>query len=201
MTPVLDRYSQLAYSIGDYIHRMVAKHTGYENSFSESLNRCFIIQGLGLFRELGEDCVKCHKMRKKFLDIVEGPVSDEALIIASPFYVSMCDPYGPCHVYVPGHAMKTRHKAVVEAKCYVLVSVCPITKLVNLQVIEGKLVENDLNDLPMGYSYARDSDNSPLLKLIFPNMLRIGRNNRRALEGPFKLPSDPTDLIKKVEEA
>ena len=138
MTPVLDRYSQLAYSIGDYIHRMVAKHTGYENSFSESLNRCFIIQGLGLFRELGEDCVKCHKMRKKFLDIVEGPVSDEALIIASPFYVSMCDPYGPCHVYVPGHAMKTRHKAVVEAKCYVLVSVCPVTKLVNLQIIEGK---------------------------------------------------------------
>ena len=275
MTPVLDRYSQLAYSIGDYIHRMVAKHTGYENSFSESLNRCFIIQGLGLFRELGEDCVKCHKMRKKFLDIRRAG---------------------------PGHAMKTRHRAVVEAKCYVLVSVCPVTKLVNLQIIEGKsadaivdgvirlccevgvpslmlvdkessilkalseaevdvrildmllyrekgirfrtcpvsghnyyglverkirsvqecldkssvgelslhatglqtlckLIENDLNNLPMGYSYARDSDNSPLLKLIFPNMLRIGRNNCLALEGPFKLSSDPTDLIKKVEEA
>ena len=82
-----------------------------------------------------------------------------------------------------------------------MVSVCPITKLVSLQVIEGKLVENDLNDLPMGYSYARDSDNSPLLKLIFPNMLRIGRNNCLALEGPFKLSSDPTDLINKVEEA
>ena len=105
MTPVLDRYSQLAYSIGDYIHRMVAKHTGYENSFSESLNHCFIIQGLGLFREIGEDCVKCHKMRKKFLDIRRAG---------------------------PGHAMKTRHRAVVEAKCYVLVSVCPITKLVDL---------------------------------------------------------------------
>lgn len=207
-----------------------------------------------------------------------------------------------CIVYVPGHAMKTRHRTVVEAKCYVLVSVCPVTKLVNLQVIEAKsadaivdgvirlccevgvpslmlvdkessilkalseaevdvrnldmllhkekgirfrtcpvsghnyhglvehkirsvqecldksdvggmrlhatglqtfckLIESDLNNLPMGYSYARDSDNSPLLKLIFPNMLRIGRNNSRALEGPIKLPSGPTDLMKKVEKA
>lgn len=66
---------------------MVAKHAGYENSFSESLNHCYIIQGLGLFRELGEDCVKCLKMLKKFLDIMEGHISDEALVIAPPFYV------------------------------------------------------------------------------------------------------------------
>ena len=63
MTPVLDRYSPLAYSIGDYIHRKVAKHAGYENSFREGLNHCFIIQGLSLFREPGDDCVKCRKMR------------------------------------------------------------------------------------------------------------------------------------------
>merc|ERR1719186_1523287 len=50
----------------------------------------------------------------------------------------MVDIYGPCHIYVPGHAMKTRHRKVVEAKCYVLVFCCPTTKLVNLQVIESK---------------------------------------------------------------
>ena len=38
-----------------------------------------------------------------------------------------------------------------------------------------KLVDNDINNLPMGFSYAHDSDNSPLLKLIFSNMLRVGR--------------------------
>ena len=59
----------------------MAKHAGYENSFRECLNHCFIIQGLGLFRELSEDCVKCLKMQKKFLDIVEGPVPDEAVLI------------------------------------------------------------------------------------------------------------------------
>ena len=64
-----------------------------------------------------------------------------------------------------------------------------------------KLVENDMNNLPMGFSYARGSDNSPLLKLIFPNMLRVGRNNSRALDGPIKLPKGPQDLMKKVEQA
>ena len=64
-----------------------------------------------------------------------------------------------------------------------------------------KLVENDMNDLPMGFSYARDANNSPLLKLIFPNMLRIGRMNTRSLDGPIKLPSGPKDLMEKVEKA
>ena len=63
MTPVLDRYSPLSYMMGDYIHRKVAKHAGYENCLRESLNHCFIIHGLNLFKELGEDCGRCLKMR------------------------------------------------------------------------------------------------------------------------------------------
>ena len=58
-----------------------------------------------------------------------------------------------------------------------------------------------MNNLPMGFSYARDANNSPLLKLIFPNMLRIGRMNTRSLDGPIKLPSGPKDLMEKVEKA
>ena len=37
-----------------------------------------------------------------------------------------------------------------------------------------KLIENDLNNLPFGYGYGRSADNSPLMKLIYPNMLKIG---------------------------
>ena len=266
------------------------------------MNHCYIIQGLSLFRELGEDCVRCLRTRKRYLDIPEGPIPEENLTIAPPFWIAMCDLYGPCHIFVPGHAHKTRHRNVVEAKCYVFVTVCPVTKMVNLQVIESKsadgvldgitrlacevgvptlmlvdqdsgimkalreaecdiknldlkvhkekgmrfktcpvsghnyhglvevkirtvqecleecdlsklklhatglqtllkLVENDMNNLPMGFSYARDADNSPLLKLIFPNMLRIGRMNTRSLDGPIKLPSGPKELMEKVEKA
>jgi len=63
-----------------------------------------------LFKELGEDCARCLKMRKRFLDIVQGATPDESLVIAPPFHIAMCDIYGPCHIYVPGHAMKTRHR-------------------------------------------------------------------------------------------
>ena len=32
-TPMVDRYSPLAYALADYIHRVSAKHAGYENSY------------------------------------------------------------------------------------------------------------------------------------------------------------------------
>ena len=40
-----------------------------------------------------------------------------------------------------------------------------------------------------------------MLKLIFPNLLKIGRINKRALSGPIKLPKGPNDLIERVERA
>ena len=72
-TPLLDRFSPLSYSIGEYIHRCISKHKGYENCFRESLNHVFIIRGLSLFRELGEECVRCAMLRKKYLDVEMGP--------------------------------------------------------------------------------------------------------------------------------
>ena len=53
----------------------------------------------------------------------------------------MCDVYGPVDVYVPGFSMKTRNRKEVQAKVYVLVFCCPVTKVVNMQVIEGKSTE------------------------------------------------------------
>ena len=42
--------------------------------------------------------------------------------------------------------------------------------------------------MPLGYSFSNDQDNTGILKIISPNMLRVGRNNSRALSGPMKLP-------------
>ena len=300
-TPVLDRYSPLSYSIADYVHRKISRHGGYETCLRDSLNHCFIIQGMSLFREIGEDCISCVKRRNKYLDVEMGSIADEQLIVAPPFWVTMCDIFGPCYIYVPGHSMQTRNRKVIDVKCYELVFMCPTTKMINLQVIENKsadgvidgvnrlgcevgipshilvdkdsgimkaldeaeidlkdlqllvrkergikfrtcpvsghnfhgaverkiravqeclekseisnmrlhatglqtvlkLIENDLNNLPLGFSYGRDSDNSPLLKLIFPNMLKIGRLNTRALNGPVRLPKGPGELMKRIEK-
>ena len=100
---------------------------------------------------------------------------------------------------VSGH----NYHGLVEVKIRTVqecLATCDLDKLrlhaTGLQTL-CKLVENDMNNLPMGFSYARDANNSPLLKLIFPNMLRIGRMNTRSLDGPIKLPEGRMDLLSK----
>ena len=66
-----------------------------------------------------------------------------------------------------------------------------------------KLVENQINNMPLGYSYGNDQDNTELLKMISPNMLRLGRNNSRALDGPMRLPrgGELLDRVREVYES
>ena len=63
-----------------------------------------------------------------------------------------------------------------------------------------KLVENTYNNAPLGYSHGRDADNGPILKTISPNMLRLGRNNERALEGNIRFPVGGYEMVEKVEK-
>ena len=301
LTPVLDRYSPISMSIARLVHEKIGRHSGFETSYRLSLEYCHILQGAGLLRQIGEECSKCRRIRKKYIDVVMGPVSDYQLTLSPPFYTTFCDLDGPYQVYVPGHEKETRSRKVISAKCYLMMFACPVTKLVNLQVIEAKsaeavlegltrlgceqgfphflvldqetsfmkavreadinlkdlelksfkeqgircevapvsghnfnglaerkirtvqqcldimglnnmrlhatglqtlakLAENNLNNLPLGYSYGRDSSNTPLLKIITPNMMKIGRLNSRSLDGPVKFPTGPKDMMKKVEE-
>ena len=55
-----------------------------------------------------------------------------------------------------------------------------------------KMIENQVNNVPLGYAFGRDGDNSPILRIITPSMLRHGRNNTRALDGPIELASGLT---------
>ena len=302
VSPVLDKFSPLAISIAMYIHETLFPHHGYESSFRYSLDYVFIVEGQKLFRELGEDCVECNKLRKKYLDLAMGLLPDENFTVAPCFYVTQLDIYGPVHLYVPGHSFNLRNKKTIEAKCYVLVAADPISRSCNLQVIENKavdgildgltrlscevgvpklvltdqdsgimkaleeaqvslkdmqhvcykekgimfktcpvsghnqhgfcermiqsvqecltkmkvdtmrlhatgyqtlmkLIENQINSLPIGITYGRARDNSPLLQLIYPNLLRLGRNNQRMLDGPITLPKNPGQLMKKVEDS
>ena len=61
-----------------------------------------------------------------------------------------------------------------------------------------KLVENDHNNIPLGFKFDRDQDNTDVLKLITRNMLRVGRSNTRALAGPLRLPVGASELVDKV---
>ena len=284
-----------------YIHQNVAKHAGAETCYRVSLTYCHILQGASLFRDIGRMCVKCRIIRKKYLEVAMGPVSDHQLSMASAWNVAYLDLDGPYQTLVPGYERQTRQRKCLASKNYLMTFGDPIAKLLNLQVIEAKntdaimegltrlgcecgfptilimdkessflklvkeaeinlhdlnlraykehgirfevapvgahnfhglverkirtvqecfrrmdmqsqmlhatglqtfakLVENQMNNLPLGFSYENSDNNTPLLKIITPNMLRLGRLNSRALQGPIRLPSGPKDLMNKVTQ-
>ena len=301
MTPLVERHSPIAYSIALFIHNCVGKHAGYESCYRLSLSYVHILQGASLFKILGEECSQCHRIRKKYLEVVHGPVSPYQLTLAPCFYVAYVDLAGPYHTYVPGHERKTRNMQVISVKNWVMTFMCATSKLSNLQVIESKcseatleglmrlgcevgfptclvldqessflkmvrdaeislsdlnlkcykefgirfetapvsghnhiglverriktiteafekidlkskrlhatglqtvckLIENDMNNTPLGTSSGRNANNTEMLKIITPNMLRMGRLNSRSLAGPMRFPSGPKDYLKKVNE-
>ena len=297
--PVIDRHSPLAYSIGQHIHWNVAHHRGIETCNRFSLQNCFIIQGMSLYKELAEECLWCAIKRKRLIEISMGPISDHQLSITPPYWCCQVDLFGPLYCYVPGYERKTRYRNPAQVKTWVLTFVCLVTKLVNTQVIEKsdagaimdgmtrlscevgvpsillcdqdstlikaireaevtmvnlklqlfeekgikfevcsvgghnehglvertirtlqdsmeesglrnqrltatglqtmcKLIENDYNNLPCGFKYDRDQDNTEVLKILTPNMMRLGRINTRALSGPLRLPAGASELVDKV---
>ena len=63
-----------------------------------------------------------------------------------------------------------------------------------------KLIENQMNNLPLGFKKSRDADNSEIFKIITPNMLKHGRNNSRSLDGPVRLPGYLTEMAQRVND-
>ena len=301
MTPLVERYSPIAMSIGRFIHNIAGNHAGYETCLRLSLNYCHILSGGSLFRQIGDECSKCKVLRKKYIDCLMGPVSDHQLTIAPAFHTAYLDILGPFVVYVPGFERTTRARKSMDVFNYILTFVCPVTKITNLQVIEAKnceavlegfirlgceqgfpacvvldqetsfmktvrdaevnltnlsmrafrefgirfevvpvgghnyngicerkiktvqecfekiglknirmhstglqtfckLVENQLNNTPLGFSYGRDHDTTPILKIVTPNLMKIGRLNSRSLSGPLRFPKGPKEYLKKVEQ-
>ena len=299
-TPLIERFSPIAYSIAMFIHHFVGKHSGHETCTRMSLEYCHILQAASLFRQISDQCSKCKMIRKQYLEVVMGPVSDHQLTISPCFHVTFCDLDGPYKIFVPGFERNTRNRKEIDVRAYIMTFTCPMTKLVNLQVLEAKnseavleglirlacevgmpsclildqetsfmkmvrdaeinlkdlsmrsykefgvkfevapvsghnyigaverrirtvqeafvkidlknkrlhatglqtlckLVENDLNNTPIGYSFSRDTANTEVLKIITPNLMKIGRLHSRPLTGPLRYPSGPAEYLQKVE--
>ena len=61
-----------------------------------------------------------------------GPVAEEQLMVAPPFYITMMDLFGPLRSFVPGFERNTRNRKVLEAEWHVMTAGCPITRIVDL---------------------------------------------------------------------
>ena len=137
--PILDRHSPLAYSIAQYVHWDLAVHRGAETCSRVSMEHVSIMQGAALYREIGQNCPRCAIKRKRFLEAAFGPIRENQLAIAPPFWFCQMDLFGPVDVYAPGFERETRGRKVKQSKCWIMVAVCPTTKLVNMQVVESSL--------------------------------------------------------------
>ena len=67
-----------------------------------------------------------------------GPVSQHQLSVAPPMLAAQLDLFGPCLTYVPGYERQTRNRKALATEVHMMVFACPVTRIVNLQVIEGK---------------------------------------------------------------
>ena len=101
-----------------------------------SLEHVKIIQGANLYKELSEECIMCKKRRKKLLQVEMGPISEHQLSVAPAFWACQVDLFGPLMVFVPGFEKRTRNRQVLEAKVWIMTTVCLTTRAVNLQVLE-----------------------------------------------------------------
>ena len=91
-----------------------------------------------LYREIANECIRGQIKRKKLVEVPMGPVAQDQLMIALPFYITMLDLFGPVKSYVPGYERETRNRTSLDSKMYIMVAVCVTTKIVNLQAIEKK---------------------------------------------------------------
>ena len=135
-TPIVDRYSPLAYAIAQHIHYEVSGHSGLETCNRLSMERVFILQGVSLYREISDECMKCKIKRRKFLRMSMGPIGEHNLTVAPPFYACQADLYGPVSVYAPGAQKDLRGRPPAACKVWSLVFACPVTRLINCQVVE-----------------------------------------------------------------
>ena len=57
LTPILDRFSPLAYCIARHVHWNLRRHNGVETCNRICLEHVSIMQGGNLFKELGKECI------------------------------------------------------------------------------------------------------------------------------------------------
>ena len=126
-----------------------------------------------------------------------APLPEESFIIAPAFYCCQLDLMGPLKLYVPRHNMNglAEWKIRPVSESLEAAGILKMRLHANGFLTVLKLIKSDLNNLLFSYSYRCSQENSSMLELIFPTLLRIGRSNSLALDGPIMMPKDPGELM------
>ena len=137
--PVTDAHSPVAYAVVSETHWYSpdVSHGGVESVLRYSQRTAFVIGGRSLVKGMKKGCPRCRFLEKKGLQIAMGPVSDDTLRIAPPFYVSQVDICGHFSAYSPANKRAT-------IKVWFVVFCCSVTGATDCRIMEDYSAEGFL---------------------------------------------------------
>ena len=129
--PLVDKNSPIAYALINEIHwyNDDARHSGNETVARHVLKVAHIIDGRGIIKQFRKECPRCRYLLKKSIDIAMGPISDDHLKIAPPFYISQVDMFGP----FKSHSNVNKR---TTTKIWFVVFCCCVTGAVDVKLCE-----------------------------------------------------------------
>ena len=129
--PITDSYSPIAYAIVSETHWYDpdVKHLGVESTLRYAQNIVYILGGRNLVKGIQKDCTRCRILHKKGVRIAMGPIGEENLKVAPPFYFTQVDLCGPFKAYSPANKRAT-------LKIWIVVFCCTVTGTVDCRVME-----------------------------------------------------------------
>ena len=132
IVPIIDSHSPIAYAIVSETHWYHAdvSHGGVESVLKHSQNTAYIIGGRDLVKCIKKLCAKCRILRKRGIQIAMGPLGENNLKIAPPFFFSQVDICGPFSAYSPVNKR-------AKLKIYYVVFCCTVTGTVDCHVMEN----------------------------------------------------------------
>ena len=129
--PMVDSLSPVAYAIVSetHWHHPDVNHGGVESVLRFSQMTAFIIGGRELVKKLKKACAKCRILHKRAVQVAMGPLSDQNLCIAPPFYFCQVDICGSLQAFSSANKRAT-------LKAWLVVFCCTTTGVVDVRVME-----------------------------------------------------------------
>ena len=129
IVPIIDSHSPIAYAIVSETHWYHAdvSHGGVESVLRHSQNTAYIIGGRDLVKCIKKLCAKCRILRKRGIQIAMGPLGENNLKIAPPFFFQSS---GHLCAYSPVNKW-------AKLKIYYVVFCCTVTGTVDCHVMEN----------------------------------------------------------------
>ena len=135
--PILDRYSPLSYRVMIQAHEGIS-HRSAAATLQKSREVAYILQGESLAAEITERCPRCIRSRADKLQVEMGKIHSNRLAIASPFYYSQCDIFGPLTAIC-----EHNHRSTV--KVYGLVFKCTSSLAVSVHCMQSYSTDSFLS--------------------------------------------------------